>query len=276
MSAITPVPDIPLFDTHCHLDYVTTNEKHPDGIEGTDPDKVMQRAAEAGVQFILNPSVSPKNFDSVIAMAERFDNVYAAVAVHPMDVADIKEMPDWLEKTEALLQHPKVVAVGETGLDYYWDTSEKDLQQDCFRKLLGLAKKHDMPVIIHDRDSHDDVKAIITEFPGVKGIMHCFSGDADFALGMIQLGFYISFAGNVTFKNAKNLHEAAAVVPLESLLIETDSPFLSPMPHRGKPNEPARVKYVAEKIAGLKGLPVEQVAQAAFNNALKVYGLSSN
>jgi len=263
-----------LFDTHCHLDYIASNAEHPNGEEGTNPEKVLQRAAEAGVRFILNPSVSPKNFDAVIALAERFENVYAAVAVHPTDVADIEADANWLDGIEARLSHPKVVAIGETGLDYYWDTSKKELQQACFRQSLALGVKHDLPVIVHDRDAHEDIHAIVQEFPGVRGIMHCFSGDAAFAQRMMACGFYISFAGNVTFKNATNLHEAAKAVPLDRLLIETDSPFLSPMPHRGKPNEPARVRYVAEKIADLRGISVEAVAQASFENALRVYGLS--
>ncbi len=265
----------PLVDTHCHLDYVGRNEEHPEGIEGTDPVRVMERAVAEGVAFIVNPSVTPERFPEVIALAERFENVYAAVAVHPTDVKDIQDMPDWLTKVEALLPHPKVVAIGETGLDYYWDTSLKDLQKACFKSLLELGRAHDLPVIVHDREAHDDVAAIVDQVPGARGIMHCFSGDAAFAHTMIDKGFYISFAGNVTYKNAKNLHEAAAAIPMEWMLIETDSPFLSPVPFRGKPNEPARVRYVAEKIAELRGVSYDTVAHATTENAKKVYGLCS-
>ena len=262
-----------IIDTHCHLDYIQAQTDHPDGATATDPTDVLMRAQAEGVSWIVNPSVNPSNFATVIALAEQFDNVYAAVAVHPTDVKDLEQHPHWQEEIEALLSHPKVVAIGETGLDYYWDTTFKALQQECFRFFLELGQKHNLPVIVHDRDAHEDVAALISAVPGVRGIMHCFSGDAAFALTMIEKGFYISFAGNVTFKKAENLHEAAKIVPLNRLLVETDSPFLSPMPFRGKPNEPARVKLVVEKIAALKGLPYDVVAEATTQNAKTVFGL---
>ncbi len=270
MSATTKPP---LIDTHCHLDYILRNDKHPLGDEGTDPEKVLQRAFDEGVQFVINPSVTPKRFDEIIQLAERFENVYAAVAVHPTDVEDIKDMPHWLDQVEGFLSHPKVVAVGETGLDYYWDKTHIDLQKSCFKSLLELGKKYDLPVIVHDREAHEDVETIISKTPGVRGIMHCFSGDEPFARKMIDLGFYISFAGNVTFKKAEALHIAATNLPLEKLLIETDSPFLTPVPYRGKPNEPARVRYVAEKIAELRGISYDEVARVTTQNARHVYGI---
>jgi TatD DNase family protein len=258
---------IPIIDTHCHLDYIQRQEDHPEGAQGTDPAQVLSRAMAEGVELIVNPSVTPARFPEVIALAERFENVYAAVAVHPTDVADIEHDAEWLNQIEALLKHPKVVAIGETGLDYYWDTAQVDLQKRCFKALLELGRKHDLPVIVHDRDAHEDVATMIDAVPGVRGIMHCFSGDAAFA------SFYISFAGNLTFKKAENLHEAARETPLEWILVETDSPFLSPVPFRGKPNEPARVKHVVEKIAELKGLSYEEVAAVTRANAKKVFGL---
>ncbi|MBX2861406.1 MAG: TatD family hydrolase [Vampirovibrio sp.] len=262
-----------LVDTHCHLDYIARQEEHPLGEEGTDPAKVVARALETGVEFLVNPSVTPTRFNDVIGLAERFEHVYAGVAVHPTDVKDVQETPEWAAELEALLSHPKVVAVGETGLDYYWDVSLKDFQKACFKTHLALGVKHDLPVIVHDREAHEDVHQLIADTPGVRGIMHCFSGDSDFALKMIEHGFYISFAGNVTFKKAVELQEAAKVVPLEWLLIETDSPFLSPVPFRGKPNEPARVLHVAEKIAELRGITVEEVAAVTTENAKRVFGL---
>ncbi len=262
-----------LVDTHCHLDYILRNDKHPLGDEGTNPEKVLERALAEGLQFLVNPSVTPKRFNEIIQLAERFEQVYAAVAVHPTDVEDIKDMPDWLEQVEALLSHPKVIAVGETGLDYYWDKTHQDLQKSCFKSLLELGVKHDLPVIVHDRDAHDDVEKIISEVAGARGIMHCFSGDEAFARKMIEKGFYISFAGNVTFKKAENLQIAASKLPLEWMLIETDSPFLTPVPYRGKPNEPARVRHVAEKIAELRGISYDEVARVTTENARRVYGL---
>jgi TatD DNase family protein len=263
----------PIIDTHCHLDYIQRQEDHPEGLAGTDPEQVLARAKAVGVEFVVNPSVTPARFPEVIAMAERFENVYAAVAVHPTDVSDIVDTPDWLSEVEALLTHPKVIAIGETGLDYYWDKTHVDLQKQCFKGLLELGRKYNLPVIVHDRDAHDDVAQVISEVSGVRGIMHCFSGDAGFARQMIEKNFYISFAGNLTFKKAENLHQAAKETPLKWILTETDSPFLSPMPFRGKPNEPARVKYVIEKIAELKNLSYKEVAEATTYNARKVFGL---
>jgi TatD DNase family protein len=264
---------IPIIDTHCHLDYIHRQAEHPDGHTGTDPAQVLERAKAAGVEFLVNPSVTPAKFPDVMAMAERFENVYAAVAVHPTDVADIVDQPEWLAEVEALLTHPKVVAVGETGLDYYWDQSLAELQKKCFKSLLELGREYDLPVIVHDREAHEDVYQAICGVPGVRGIMHCFSGDVDFARRIIGKNFYVSFAGNVTFKKAENLHQAAREIPLEWMLVETDSPFLSPMPFRGKPNEPARVKHVVEKIAQLRGISYEEVAAATTANARKVFNI---
>ncbi len=253
---------IALVDTHAHLDYIER--------EGNDMDTVLSAASDVGVSWVVNPSVTPDKFPDVLRLAERFNNVFAAAAVHPTDVQD---MPDeqWQAQVEAMLDHPKVIAIGETGLDYYWDKTHIETQHRFFRTFLELGRKHDLPVIVHDRDAHEDVHRLISECPGVRGVMHCFSGDAPFAEMMIERGFYISFAGNVTFKNATNLHEAAKSTPLEWILIETDSPFLSPVPFRGKPNEPSRVRLVAEKIAELKGIPLETVAEVTSENARKVF-----
>lgn len=251
-----------LVDSHAHLDYIER--------EGQDPEAVMANAQEVGVQWVVNPSVSPDKFEAVLKLTERFNNVFAAAAVHPTDVQEA-DPETWKADVARMLEHPKVIAVGETGLDYYWDKTHAALQHQFFRTFLELGRTHDLPVIVHDREAHDDIYRLVSEFPGVRGVMHCFSGDAEFARTMIGKGFYISFAGNVTFKNAKNLHQAAIETPLEWILIETDSPFLSPMPFRGKPNEPARVRLVAEKIAELKGIPLETVAEMTSENARKVF-----
>jgi len=253
-----------LVDTHCHLDYIAR--------EGADIKTVMADAESVGVCWLVNPSVTPDKFDDVLHMTEQFENVYAAVAVHPTDVQDCASGV-FENEIQTMLNHPKVIALGETGLDYYHDTTHVDLQHHFFRLFLKMGRERDLPVIIHDREAHEDVHRLVSEFPGVHGIMHCFSGDTAFAQRMIEKGFLISFAGNLTFKNAHNLHEAARDIPLEHILIETDSPFLSPMPYRGKPNEPARVRFVGEKIAELKNMPVETVAEATTENALKVFKL---
>jgi len=255
-----------LVDTHAHVDYIART--------GEDVDAAIARAQAEGVQWLVNPGVAPDRYADVMAMAERFDMVYAALSVHPTDVQDVTG--DWRDAVRPYLKHPKLVAIGETGLDYYHDTTYVALQKQFFREALALAQETGLPVIVHDREAHDDVRAILAEFPEVRGVMHCFSGDGAFAHAMVEMGYYVSFAGNVTFKKATDLQEAAQAVPLDRLLIETDSPFLSPMPHRGKPNEPARVRFVAEKIAELRGMSVEALAEATAQNAQRLFFESRN
>jgi TatD DNase family protein len=275
-------PSSPIIDTHCHLDYIARQLAEAaaasDGsVELDTIEQVIARAQAAGVQWLVNPGVSLECFNEILALTERFESVYAALSVHPTDVVETNDAPNWLETLRKGLEHPKVVAIGETGLDYYRpEQQEPDniaLQQKCFRALLELGRERDLPVIIHDREAHEDVLKLVKEYPGVRGIMHCFSGDTEFAKAMIKQGFYISFAGNLTFKNAKNLHDAAQNLPLEFILTETDSPFLSPMPFRGKPNEPERVQYVVQKIAQLKSMSYEDIAEATTANAHSVFSL---
>ncbi len=270
------LPISPIVDTHCHLDYLARETDMADN----EPNAVMARAKLVGIEFIVNPSVCPEKFPEVIRIAESLPNVYAAVAIHPTDVTDTLKHPDWLAQIEQLLTHPKVVAIGETGLDYHWSTEHIALQKECLRAFLNLGVQYNKPVILHDRssqdgslNSHEDLYHIVSEYPQSRGIMHCFSGDSDFAQRMIALNYMISFAGNLTYKNAVNLQEAAREIPLAHILVETDTPFLSPVPFRGKPNEPARVQYVVAKIAELKNLPYEEVARVTTENARRVFGL---
>ena len=264
-----------LFDSHCHLDYIEAGVMgHP---PDTDLQDVLDRAKAYGVGYVLNPAVNIADFDRVLGVAERFEHVYASIGVHPCEVEETLSVPNWVEEIERRLGHPQVKAIGETGLDYYHqsgDSEQADLQRQCFKTHLDLALKYDLPVIVHDREAHADVKSLVEAHSGVKGVMHCFGGDADFALAMVELGFYVSFAGNVTFKKATDLHDAAKRVPLNRLLIETDSPFLSPVPERGKPNEPYRTKFVADFIAELRGIPVETVIEASTQNAFTLFQLS--
>lgn len=266
-----------LIDTHCHVDYIHRREgpkewKEP--AEYTNAPAVLNRALGVGVQACINPGTHPDTFDDVLKLVGSNDHLYAALAVHPCDVHLVDDLDNAFQRVEAAMANPKVVAVGETGLDYYHDTEHVELQKASFRRFLAMAVKYDKPVIIHDRDAHEDVAAIVDEFPGVRGVMHCFGGDADFARVMVAKGFYISFAGNVTFKNAHPLHQAATEIPLDKVLIETDSPFLAPVPHRGKPCEPAYVLHVAEKIAELKGISVDEVATTTTANAQELFKLS--
>jgi TatD DNase family protein len=207
-------------------------------------------------------------------LIETYDFMYAAVGWHPVDAIDMTE--DDLQWIEELSHHPKVVAIGEMGLDYHWDKSPKDVQMEVFRKQIRLAKKVGLPIIIHNREATADIVNILKEEEAsrVGGIMHCFSGSAETALECINMNFYISLGGPVTFKNAKKPKEVAAAVPLDRLLIETDCPYLAPHPYRGKRNEPSYVKLVAEQIAEIKQLTIEEVSQATTENAKKLFGIN--
>lgn len=252
-----------LVDSHAHLDYLER--------EGCDMEVIFANAREAGLSWMINPGVESSRFSDVISLAERYHTLFAAVAVHPSEVQHAGDIAACREEAERMLEHPKVIAIGETGLDYYWDKTHGERQQQFFRMFLELGRERNLPVIVHNREASEDVHRLVSEFPGVRGVMHCFSGDAPFAEAMINRGFYIGFAGNVTFKNAKTLQQVVRDLPLEKMLIETDSPFLSPAPFRGKPNEPARVKWVAEKIAALKNLSPETVAEVTSVNAQELF-----
>ncbi|MGL4521739.1 MAG: TatD family hydrolase [Bacilli bacterium] len=247
-----------LFDTHVHL-----NAEHYE----QDLEEVLQRAKNAGVYRMVVVGFDEQTINKAIQLAESYEALYAAVGWHPVDAIDCTEQS--LQKIEDLMQHPKVVALGEIGLDYYWDKSPKEVQQQLFRKQIQLAKKVNKPIIIHNRDATADVLTILKEENAetVGGIMHCFSGSKEVAEQCMAMNFYISFGGPVTFKNAVNVHESAAAVPLSRLLIETDCPYLTPHPYRGKRNEPSYVTFVAEALAKLHDISVEQLVEQTTKNA---------
>ncbi|ALS25765.1 TatD family hydrolase [Paenibacillus cisolokensis] len=253
-----------LFDTHTHLD-----SPRFDG----DREDVIKRAREAGVERLVNIGFNRETIPTTIALAERYDFIYAAVGWHPVDSIDMK--PDDLQWIEELCAHPKVVAVGEIGLDYHWDTSPKEVQHRVFREQIALARRIGKPIIIHNRDAHEDVVNILQEEKAseVGGIMHCFSGSWETAKRCLDMGFYISFGGPVTFKNARVPKEVLAKVPLDRLLIETDAPYLAPEPFRGKRNESAYVKYVAEAAAVITGKSVEEIMKITMENANRCFRL---
>lgn len=254
-----------LFDTHVHVNAEQFNE---------DLEEVIERAQEAGVENMIVVGFDRPTITRAIELVELYEFMFAAVGWHPVDAIDMTEEDLlWIEE---LCAHPKVVAIGEMGLDYHWDKSPKDIQQEVFRKQIRLAKKVGLPIIIHNREATADIVSILKqeEASEVGGIMHCFSGSAETALECIDLNFYISLGGPVTFKNAKKPKEVAAAVPLDRLLIETDCPYLAPHPYRGKRNEPSYVKLVAEQIAEIKQLTVEEVSQATTNNAKKLFGIN--
>lgn len=247
-----------LFDTHTHIDSVNFN---------ADREQVIARAVEQGITYMLNIGFNRENIPTTIALAEAYDFIYAAIGWHPVDAITMKSADlDWIAKSS---EHDKVIAIGEIGLDYHWDTSPKDVQQRVFRQQIGLARELNMPIIIHNRDAHEDVIPILLEEKAreVGGVMHSFSGSWETAKKGLDMGFYISFGGPITFKNASQLREVLTQVPDDRLLIETDSPYLTPHPYRGKRNEPAYVRIVAETAAKLKGMEYEQFCKMTTQNA---------
>ena len=259
-----------LFDSHCHLDVDAF-----DGVEGVDD--AVARARTAGVERMLAIG-SGYGFDSAnraIAVAERHDDVWASVGLHPHD-AD-QWTPDRWDHLMGLAEHSKVVAIGEMGLDFHYDNSPREIQREVFRRQINAAQALNKPIIIHDRDSDGETMAILDDEQAWQGrgvVYHCFTGTVDTMKAIVERGGYVSIPGIVTFKNAESMREVATAVPMGRFFIETDSPFLTPVPFRGKRNEPARVGLVAEKIASLKGVDVETVAQASWDNASDFFGIN--
>ncbi len=222
---------------------------------------------------MINIGFNRETIPTTIELAETYDFIYAAVGWHPVDSIHMK--PEDLEWIASLCTHEKVVAIGEIGLDYHWDTSPKDVQQRVFRQQIGLAREVGKPIVIHNRDAHEDIVNILKEERAeeVGGVMHCFSGSWETARQCLDLGFYISLGGPVTFKNARVPKEVLKHVPLDRLLIETDCPYLAPHPNRGKRNEPSYVRYVAEAAAEMKGKSLEEISRITTENAEKCFRL---
>lgn len=253
-----------LIDTHTHLNHHQFD---------SDREEVIRRALENGVSKIVNIGFNRDTIPSSIALAEQYEFIYTTVGWHPQDAKDMR--PDDLEWLESLCRHPKVVAIGEVGLDYYWDTSPKEVQHRVFREQIRLARKVGLPLVIHNRDAHQDVLQLLKEEKAaeVGGIMHCFSGSWETAKQCLDMNFYISFGGPVTFKNAKQPKEVLAEVPDDRLLIETDAPYLTPHPHRGKRNETGYVRLVAETAAEIKGMSLEELGKLTAENAVRLLKL---
>jgi TatD DNase family protein len=252
-----------LVDSHCHLEYKGLVE---------DQSAVLSRARAAGVGAFLNISTRQSEWDQVVGTAAREPDVFASVGIHPHEAdahADLGRAA-LLEATH----HPRVIAIGETGLDYYYDKSDRDTQKSLFRMHIDVARETQLPLIIHTRDAEDDTFAILAEEMG-KGtypaLIHCFTASADFAEKVLELGLTISLSGIVTFKNAKELQEVAKIIPDDKLLVETDSPFLAPVPHRGRVCEPAYVADTAAFVAGLRGTDVQQLTTQTTANFFKLF-----
>lgn len=254
-----------LFDTHAHLNDARFDE---------DRAQVIQRAKDNGVSLIVNVGYNHETITQTIQLAETYDWIYAAVGWHPNEAHRCDDQA--LSRIEELAQtHPKVVAIGETGLDYYRDYASPEVQQIVFRRQIELAKRVKKPLVIHNREASHDVVAILQEEGAeqVGGVMHCFSGDEALARQCLELGFYISFGGPLTFKNAGKLREVARFVPLDRILIETDCPYLAPHPLRGKRNESAYVRYVAEELARLYQLELDEIGRITLENGKRLFGL---
>lgn len=252
-----------LFDTHVHL-----NSK----MYKKDLEEVIERALEAGVTRMAVIGFDAPSNTCAIELAEQYEFIYAVVGVHPSDAKSATE-DGWLVLCEQL-KHPKVVALGECGFDYYHDTSFNDIQREVFKRQLEIAKEMNMPIVVHMRDSVEDTYEMLHEHgAGLSGVIHCYSGDVEMMHKFLDLGLYIGLDGPVTFKNAHGVHEVAKAVPIDRLVIETDGPYLTPAPYRGKRNEPAYVSYVAEKIAELKGMSYEEVCEITTENGLKMYNM---
>ena len=260
-----------LVDTHAHLDSSRYDK---------DRAAVISRAQEAGVTQMITIGGSLEASRRALALAQEYPFLYAAVGIHPHNAVDLNGAA--LAELRELAQQPKVVAVGEIGLDFYRDLSPRDVQRRAFQAQLAWAAKMSKPVVIHDRDAHQEVLEILADWAagqarsplaGRLGVLHTFSGDLPMAERAIELGFYLSISGPVTYQNARDLPEVVRSVPLERLMVETDCPWLAPHPHRGKRNEPAYVRLVAEQIAALRGIELAKVAQATTANARRLFGL---
>lgn len=258
-----PVFDTPLIDSHCHLDFPDFEDELDD---------VVARAGRAGISHMVTISTHVTKFPQVKAVAERFDNIFCTVGIHPHQAATEPEVS--VEELTAMSDHPKVVGIGETGLDFFYEHSPRDIQERQFRTHIDVARNTGLPLIVHTRDADTDTIRILEEehakgsFPG---LIHCFSASQDLAERMVAIGFYISFSGIVTFKKADELREVAATVPEDRVLVETDSPYLAPIPRRGKRNEPAYTAFTAAKVAEVRGISPSALAGATTANFRRLF-----
>ena len=250
------------FDTHAHFD--SKAYKH-------DRDALLEQMHAEGVALILDPGCDLQSSRMAVSLAERFDFVYAAVGWHPGDLASFRE-EDFPALCE-LARHPKCVAIGEIGLDYYWDATRKAEQKTLFRRQIELAMELCKPVVIHDREAHADCMEIVRDYPGLRGVFHCYSGSAEMARELLERGWYLGFDGPITYKNARKALEVLEICPLERILMETDSPYLSPEPLRGKRNDSRNLRYVAEKIAEVKGMTAQEIVEITRENGRRLFGI---
>jgi len=251
------------FDTHAHYDY--------DKFE-LDRDTVLAAMPEGGVNLIVNPGCTVESSRTAVALAARWPHVYAAVGIHPGDCAGTTDAD--LDALRTLAAAPKVVAIGEIGLDYYWeDNPPREEQQAVFRRQLEMALELNLPVIVHDREAHADCLAIVSEYPALRGVFHCYSGSVEMAEELLRRGWYLGFDGPLTYKNARKAVEVLSITPLDRMLLETDSPYMPPTPHRGERNDSRMLRFIAAKAAEIKGISPEQIAEITEENGKRLFGI---
>ena len=255
-----------LFDTHAHCDDERIKSTFEGGVDG-----YIRHQLENGVGNIVNIGTNLENSRTSVALSAKFDEIYASCGIHPYDIRFYDDIEKALCELRELLNSKKVVALGEIGLDYHYEDSDRAKQMEFFRAQMALARELNIPVIIHDRDAHGDCMDVIRDFPEVSGIFHSFSGSPEMANELVKRGWYISFSGTVTYKNARVPVEACASVPLDRILIETDSPYLPPVPHRGEMNHPKYVSLTCQKIAEIKGVSYGDMVEITKANARKAY-----
>ena len=258
-----------LFDTHAHYD---------DARFDADRDALLRAMPENGVGLILNPGCDVETSRKALTYAQTYPHVYAAVGYHPENIEGLSDeaVADGLREIEAMAADPRVRAIGEIGLDYYWvkDPAERKRQQEVFRAQMRMAGRLGLPVIVHDREAHLDCLTIAEQYPNVRGVFHCYSGSAEFAQRLLDLGWYISFTGVITFKNAKKALDVIRMMPMDRIMVETDAPYMAPEPYRGKRNSSLYVHRMAETIAEVKGLPVEEVVRMTTENGKRLFGIA--
>ena len=254
---------MPIFDSHAHYDADQF---------ASDREAVLSALPAAGVGLVVDPGCDVASSREAAALAERFDHVYAAAGIHPEDCAGCTDAD--FDAIRELCCREKVVAVGEIGLDYYWkENPPRDFQEQVFRRQIELALELDLPVIIHDREAHGDSLRIVLDYPGLRGVFHCFSGSPEMAQELLKRGWYLGFDGPITYKNAKRAPEVAAITPLDRIVIETDAPYMAPVPFRGKRNDSRLLPYVVEKLAEWKGVTPEEMTDITWQNGKRLFGL---
>ena len=252
-----------LFDTHAHMD---------DHAFDTDREELLAALPEQGIGLVMNPGCSLESSRNVSLLTRQYDYIYGAVGSHP-DVADEVNDAVLEEYRRICADNPKIKAIGEIGLDYHYEDIPRDIQLKAFRAQMELARELKLPVIVHERDAHEDGMKVVTEFPEITGVFHCYSGSAEMARWLVERGWYIGFTGVLTFKNARKALEVASFIPLDRIVLETDCPYMAPEPFRGKRNDPGKLYRMAEKLAELRGLSVEEIHAITMENGKRLYRL---